>query len=328
MARVGKKEALPPLVIFTGEADDIKAEGLSRLKQAFRSRYPTGQLRFIDGGPQDLLGALEEAQTPSLFHEPKLIVFLNAQKALNADSAPALVAYLRSPVEEHFLVLLGGGGRKDAKTSAALKQNAWSVECSPLAPWKAVDWVSARFTERGLRIGRDTAQELLDRTGCDVTCIRQALDTLETVVRPRTYVETSDLRTAPLPSSEQGAYELMDAVGKRNGLESLRLLRENEGEDRGAAPLLYQRVRELLKVALLKSRGLSQPLAATELGLNPYRLKSLWEQAARFNAGELRGMLRELIELQAATVTGRLGKTGQTGAMEAWVLKRITGSNR
>jgi DNA polymerase III delta subunit len=130
-----------------------------------------------------------------------------------------------------------------------------------------------------------------------------------------------------LPGSEQGTYEIMDAVGKRNGPEALRLLAEDGGDERGAAPLLYQRIRELLKVALIKSRGLSQPLAATELKLHPFRLKNLWEQASRFNVAELRCMLRELIELQAATVTGRLGKTGQTASMETWVLKR-TGRNR
>ena len=123
LVKLEKKEAFPPLIVFAGEAEDIKAEGLARLKQCFRTRYPSGRLHFVDGGAEDLISALDDARTPSLFHEPKLIVFLNAQKALNADTAPSLASYLESPVEDHILVFL----RKDSKSAAVLKKSGWSV---------------------------------------------------------------------------------------------------------------------------------------------------------------------------------------------------------
>jgi len=323
MTRVAK-DPLPPVVLFTGDAEDIKAEGLSRLKASFRKLHPDGQVRFYDGNPTEMVAALADAGTPSLFRESKMLVFLNAQKALTGEPAQALAEYLDDPVEGHHLVLLTTGGRKDSKAGAALKRAGWTIECSALAPWKAAEWVTQRAAERGLRIGRETAQELLAQTGIDVTRVRQALDILEAAVSPRKSIDSRDLASVPLPGSEPEIYELMDAVGKRNAPLALSLLGKAEGEERGAASVLYQRCRELFVVALAKARGMSQPTAAQELGLHPFRLKNLWEQASNYRPEELKGMVRELVELQAATVTGRLGKNGQTQALEAWLLKRLS----
>jgi DNA polymerase III delta subunit len=321
ITRLGK-ETLPSAVLFSGEAEDIKVEALGRMKKSFRAKNPGGRLQYIDGGPSDFLAALDEARTASLFRETKLLVCLNAQKILqDATATESLGEYLLSPSEDHVLAMLSTGGRKNAKTNTALKRNAWTVECSPLAPWKALDWVLAEATAQGLRIPRDAAQALLDKTGCDVTRIRQAFEILEPFIRPRNSISLSDLTSVPLPGAEPEIFELLDAVGKRKADKALALLSLG-GDERGGVVLLYGRVRELLAISGAKAKGLSQPAVAEELGLHPFRLKNLWEQASLFKVDELKVMLKELVEMQSAVLSGRLGKAGQTPALEAWILRR------
>jgi DNA polymerase III delta subunit len=321
ITRLGK-ETLPFAILFSGDAEDIKVEALGRLKKTFHTQKPGGRIQYIDGGPADFLSALDDARTASLFSETKLLVCLNAQKILQDTTATeALGDYLLSPSEDYVLALLTSGGRKNAKTTAALKRNAWTVECSPLAPWKALDWVMAEASSQGLRIPRDAAQ-------CDVTRIRQAFEILEPFVRPRTSITIADLSSVPLPGAEPEIFELLDAVGKRKADRALALLSLSGANEGGGIPLLYGRVRELLAIAGAKAKGLTQPAVAEELGLHPFRLKNLWEQASLFQVSELKVMLRELVEIQASIISGKLGKSGQTPALEAWILRRAGSRNR
>lgn len=317
------KETLPSAVLLSGDAEDIKVEALGRLKKSFHAKKAGGRLQYIDGVPGDFLAALDDARTASLFRETKLLVCLNAQKILQDETATeALGDYLLSPSEDYVLALLTKGGRKNAKTTAALKHNAWTVECTPLAPWKSLDWVMAEASAQGLRIPRDVAQCLIEKTGCDVIRIRQAFEILKPFLHPRTSVTIADLSSVPLPGAEPEIFELLDAVGKRKADRALVLLSLGGGDEQGGAAILYNRVRELLAIAGAKAKGLTQPAVAQELGLNPFRLKNLWEQASLFQVNELKVMLRELAEMQAAIISGKLGKSGKIPALEAWILRR------
>jgi DNA polymerase III delta subunit len=89
---------------------------------------------------------------------------------------------------------------------------------------------------------------------------------------------------------------------------------------------LYGRVRELLGLALGRAKGLDQAALSTQMGLNSYRVRVLWEQSGRFKSWELKEALRDLIHLQSGIVTGRLGKDAASVALEAWILKWGTGA--
>jgi len=322
------KEPLPPVVLLSGEAEDTKVEALSGLKKSFLAKNPGSRIQYIDGGSDEFLAALDDARTASLFHETKLRICLNAQKILqDATAVEALGDYLLAPSEDDVLVLLTAGGRKNPKAGAALKRNAWTVEYTPLAPWKTLEWVLGEARSQGLSVGRDVAQALLDKTGNDMIRIRQAFTILGTFIRPRTSISINDLSSVPLPGAEPEIYEFLDAVGRRKADRALTLL-SLSGDDRGGVMLLYGRVRELLAIADARARGVKQPDVAVELGLNAFRFKNLWEQAILFKVDELKVMLKELVEIQSAVITGRLGKTGYTRALEAWILRRAGRRNQ
>src|SRR5207244_395466 len=113
----------------------------------------------------------------------------------------------------------------------------------------------------------------------------------------------------PAPGMEAEIFPFLDAVGMRQTDKSLRLMGQlQDGVDTGTIMMLYGRVRELLAVAIGRTKGWSQQQAAENLGLHPFRLKSLWDQSSQFTAAELKEGLLDLIHLQAGVVTGRLGK--------------------
>ncbi len=314
---------MPPVVLLSGDAEDSKVEALNAIKRTFLAKNPGSRVQYIDGDPASFMAALDDARTASLFRETKLLICLNIQKSLqNETSADALADYLIAPSEDHVLTLISPGGRKNPKASAALKHNTWSVECSGLAPWKALDWALGEARAQGLVMGRDVAQALLDKTGNDMIRVRQALTILQTFIQPRTQLTVADLSSVPLPGAEPEVYEILDVLGKRRADRALELLALSDAGEGGAIPLLYGRVRELLAIADARARGVKQPDVAKELGLSPFRFKNLWEQATLFRVEELRAMLRELVEMQSSILAGRLGKTGRLAALETWVLRR------
>ncbi|HEY5039132.1 MAG TPA: hypothetical protein VIJ93_08690, partial [bacterium] len=84
--------------------------------------------------------------------------------------------------------------------------------------------------------------------------------------------------------------------------------------------------RELLGVSMGRSKGFTQGVLAEKLGLHPFRVKTLWDQAGQFSATDLKSALLDLIHIQAGVVTGRLGKRVPAVWIEWWILK--WGKNR
>jgi DNA polymerase III delta subunit len=93
------------------------------------------------------------------------------------------------------------------------------------------------------------------------------------------------------------------------------------GSENGVVFLLYQRIRELLSIVVGRDEGLNQSDLAQRLGLHPFRIKNLWEQAQKFSVEELKKALKDLIHVQAGLVTGRLGKNTLPSLLQWWILK-------
>ena len=75
-------------------------------------------------------------------------------------------------------------------------------------------------------------------------------------------------------------------------------------------------------IAVGRAKGWGQTQVGEQLGLNPYRLKILWDQSSQFTVSELKDGLKDLIHIQAGVVTGRLSKGVPEVLLELWVLKQ------
>jgi DNA polymerase III subunit delta len=325
-----KEKGPPYLVFFFGDAEGVMAEGYEAVRKAFLKGDKGGSVLSFDGTQQGMGEVLGAAQTTGLFSTGQLIVLRHAEKALGGQSdaaLQALKAYFKDPNPATRMVFLAPGMRKTAKAVSAAEGLGWTVQCAEIPDWKMPAWIKEQAQARGLALGEDGAQLLVEKVGTEMAYLQRALDQLVLYVHPRKDAAVRDVADLPAPGVVSEIFPFLDAVGLRRPEEAIALLnRLEDGVDAGTVIMLYQRMRELLLICTGREKGLRQDQMGERLGLNPYRLKMVWDQAAQYSSAELKKALMDLIHLQAGVVTGRLGKGVPPVVLEMWILKLRKGT--
>jgi DNA polymerase III subunit delta len=339
-----KKGDSPNIVLFFGESENIMAEGFQTLKNKFRKQHPHGDIISFDGksrfnenrltdtsesrsadASNDLDDVLTAAQTTSLFSNDQLIVLKHAEKVLSGRSEKAvaqLKEYFEHPNTHSRLVFLATGLRKNAKIVEAVEHLGWAVQCSDMPDWKIGGWLRSQASEKGLTLTDECAQLLVEKIGMDVACLNRALEQLTAFIFPNKTATALEVLELPVPGNEPEIFAFLDAFGMRQIREALHYLnRMGDKMDSGVLFLLYQRIRELLRIAIEKSKGAGQSQLAEKLRVHPFRVKQLWNQSENFTVGELKSALLVLIQFQAGIVTGRVSGGLSGFIMQKWILK-------
>lgn len=138
-------------------------------------------LRVDQAAEGGAVGALErffaEARTGSLFGGAKVVALRDAERAAAAD-AKAFLAWLKSPSPSVTVVLLAEELKQDH--AAAARDAGVVVECGGRRG-PATDparFVADRAAERGKRIGRDEAGEVVRLVGDDLGALENAAEVL------------------------------------------------------------------------------------------------------------------------------------------------------
>ena len=343
-----KKGPLANLVLLYGDAEGVVSEGALAYKRAFHKLHPQAEQQVFNGLEHTLGDVISAAQTSSLFAESQFIVVQHAEKMFRGkaseepeetpvpagkagkrkpsgsaeDPLSPLKAYAANPNMATYLLFLSGKLRKDAKPVKEIEGAGWAVQCAEIPEWKMNEAVQAVAQGLGLTLPKEASQRLVEKIGPDISYLKGALEQLALMIYPAKAATLEDVQNLPAPGVEAEVFPFVDAVGNRQTEKALRMLSQMPGgPDPGTMALLYGRIRELLGIALGRAKGLKQETLSTELGLNPWRVKILWDQSGKFKAGELKEALRDLIHLQAGMVTGRLGKGAVPVALEAWIMK-------
>ncbi len=199
-------------------------------------------------------------------------------------------------------------------------------------------WIDDRARERGIRLGRGAAPELARRIGAfvregDVDRRRQGqlavgeLDKLA-LYRLNNEVSIDDVRALVSEAIPGSAWQLLDAVAARNvatAARSLELVLDSTPEP-VVVVQLHRRLRELIQVADLLSRGTRPSELPRLLKLHPFRAETLARQAAAWTIGELEDALEALLELDAAIkgAAGRqLGEPARRLAFTRWLAEHV-----
>jgi len=294
-----KKGPLANLVLLYGDAEGILSEGGTSFKQAFLKGNPRAELQAFDGATQTLQDVLSSAQTVSLFGEGQLIMVRRAEKLLGGRSdegVQAVAEYAKNQNTSSHLLFLGAGLKKTSKAVKVFEGSGWAVQCSEIPDWKIPAMVKAEAQSQGLSLPEDASQLLVQKVGTDLSYLKKALEQLSIMIHPRKAASLEDVRQLPAPGVESDEFAFLDRVGNRMGEKALMLLSQvPEGPGPGTLALLYGRMRELLGISMGRAKGLDQAALASQLGLNPWRVKILWDQSGKYSPAELKEALRDLI---------------------------------
>lgn len=320
MAVKDSSELLPVYLIW-GSESVLLDKAVNRLKKLVAEKGDLDfNLEMFDGEGASVDEIIAAANTLPFMSDRRLVIVKNAHK-MNAAALGTLADYASDPNPSATLVLVAEKIAKNLRIYKAVDALGGAAEYS--APKKS-DYgreVVKMFAERGKTVGIDAAEVLVRAVGHDLRRLAGEVDKVVAYKAGETHLSMHDVAEVMSTTGPTSVFELLDALGAREGREVLRSLAElvADGESvHGIFSMSVRHVRSLLSTrSLLDREGrVSQERIAREVGTQPWIAGKLMRQAARFTERDL------VAALTSAAVTEREMKTSRDArlALERWYL--------
>jgi DNA polymerase III subunit delta len=186
-----------------------------------------------------------------------------------------------------------------------------NLECRQPAAGELSRWITDRAKKHGGAIEFAAAQRLAVLIGGDLRRLDSELNKLITYVNAQRSITEKDVNLLVSDASTSSVFDLVDALGKREGKRAAHELHHllDQGENPlGLLAMIVRQYRLLIQVKEMQNRNLSPDAMAKELGQHPFAIKKINEQARHYrDIAQLEAIYRRLLEIETEI------KTGQTG---------------
>lgn len=300
MATPKASDVLGHVTLISGPEEFLNERAVSAALQAVRHADEESEVSETTGD-QVTMGALADLAAPSLFSTIRCVVVRNLED-LPDETYDGLLEYAASPAEDIGLVLVHSGGQKGSGLLTKLRKlgPVTEVKSAALKPSEYTRWVAAEARSHGARIAEDAAELLVQAVGHDLRALAGACHQL-----------ANDFAGQPLTAevvkryfggrAEVKSFAVADAAiyGRTaRALEELRWALDN-----GTAPVLVTSAfaSGLRGLARYKSapRGLREGDLAREVGVPPWKLRTLRDQAKGWEDGGLVGAIQAVAQADA-----------------------------
>jgi DNA polymerase III subunit delta len=280
-------DVLGRVTLVTGSEEFLAERVVRSVTEAVRAVDPEADLTETTGaevGP----GALAELTSPSLFASSRAVVVRDLPEVPD-DAVASLLAYAGSPAGDIALVLVHPGGQKGKGVLDKLrKAKVHEVRCETPKPYELPRFAASEVRRAGGRINDEAAGALVEAVGTDLRALAGAAGQLAADF-PGESISEDVVRRYFGGRAEVKGFAIADAAIGGQVAVALEQLRWALGN--GVAPVLVTSafaggLRSLARFTSAP-RGLGEGDLAREVGVPPWKLKSLRRQANGWNPGGL-----------------------------------------
>ena len=318
MATPKASDVLGHVTLVTGPEELFNERAVSAALNAVRRADEEAE---VSETTADLLsmGTLGDLAAPSLFSAIRCVVVRNLED-LPEEAHQGILDYAASPAEDVGLVLVHSGGQKGSGLLTKLRKikTVNEARSTALKANELSRWVAAETRSHGARIDEDAADLLVQAVGHDLRALAGACHQL-----------AADAAGQPLTSelvkryfggrAEVKGFAVADAAIYGRTAQALEELRW--ALDNGTAPVLVTSAfaSGLRGLARYKSaaRGLREGDLAREVGVPPWKLRTLREQA---RAWEPAGLVRAIQTVAQADADVKGAASDPAYALERMVI--------
>ncbi len=168
-------------------------------------------------------------------------------------------------------------------------------------------WLRQRAAEKNGRISPQAAHLLAMNIGNDLQILDNELEKLLLYAGERE-ITSDDVQKLCVYVAEAKIFDLVDAIGGRNGKKAALLLQQklNEGTDPfGLFAMFVRQFRLLLQVKALSHEGEKPAAIAKTLRLHHFVADKIQQQARGFTLAQLEQIYRHLLDIDVGVKTGR-----------------------
>jgi DNA polymerase-3 subunit delta len=183
------------------------------------------------------------------------------------------------------------------------------IECRQPAAGELPHWIIERAKKRGGSIEPGAAQRLAALIGGDLRRLDSEINKLITYVNAQRPIAAKDVDLLVSDASTSSVFDLVDALGKRDGRRAAHELHHllDQGENPlGLLAMIVRQYRLLILVKELQARSVAPDAMAKELRQHPFVIKKLNEQARNYrDISQLETIYRRLLDIETEIKTGQ-----------------------
>ncbi len=296
-------DVLGHVTLVTGKEEFLRERTVTAVRAAVRAHDAEAEMADAVGGDLSL-GTLGELSAPSLFSSTRCVVVRELEH-LPEESVDALLDYAGAPAEDVALVLVHSGGPKGSGVLTKLRKlgPVTEVKTEELKPSEFPQFVVAEARMLGARMEPSAANALVQAVGHDLRALAAAVDQLAHDFPDEALGEE---RVAQYfgGRAEAKSFVVADAAFYGKRLEALEELRW--ALDNGTASVLVTsafagsaRGIARFKAATSRGRGMRDADLAREVGVPPWKIRTLRDQAKGWSDDGLVAAIRAVAQADA-----------------------------
>lgn len=320
---------IPNLVLLTGEDNYRLIERRNFYREAFRQKYPDGEVEVFEEGHS--FNDLEvSVMTPNLFGSKRLIFsegFWDAEKFEQAEKAEF---FTRLPdfVDQCTVMVVQGSLDKRLKFSKFLLKEAKLEEFGLMEESELVEWMIRFAQKEGGHLPMSMARKLLAR--CGENCWNLSQEIRKLVIASEGQDISEDLvRDLTIPHPKAVIWDFLSCLSKKNVQGALRTFQDLLGMGESVHQIFAMVIREVRIHALIRD-GLDQRLDAKSIAsktkLHPFVVQKTLPLSREFSLPQLEDLYDQLYAIDRRLKTGGIiTTTDDSSEFELAVEKVIVG---
>jgi DNA polymerase-3 subunit delta len=298
-----RKETAPSLICLYGEEVFYRDRVL---QQIIESTVPLTardfNLTVLRGKEFRGQQLIEESRTYPVFSDRRLIVVREAH-LIPAAELEQLTSILTEPVAESVIVFIADKIDKRKKFFQLLQKSGVLVEFKPLYDNQIPAFVRELLVEQQLDMTDAAMAAFCRRTGTNLQEIASEIAKLKSFAGENRLIDVAEVELVVSKNRHQSVFEFTDALGFKRAGEALRILRQllDEGEAPvGVLSMIVRHFRQLWKIRDLLDHGISKQEIPKQVGVNPYFVNGLIQQARNFSTYDYRNFYQRFVKADLA----------------------------
>lgn len=288
-----------PVYFFYGGEDYFKNQALEIILAKFVTNQSASFNRDIfygdDADPGQIVNT---AMSIPMMAERRVVVVKNFNR-LSQSGKEMILKYCNRPAPQTILVLLADDVDFRKKVNSSLKKLADCIECK--TPYdNQVPMYINQFTEKkGKKISIGAIKLLQSKSGNSLGELINQVEKLINYSSDKDMISEEDVENLVGISRNYNVYQLRDAIGNRNVVEGLTILRRMV--EMGESPVYIVSSLTNFFTVLIRAKELIRKRVprndlTKQLGVHPYFLDGTLKQAKSFTEAEINHIFKLLLE--------------------------------
>ncbi len=297
----------PIIIAIIGEESLLVTEAVESLRHATlaQAAAPDFNRDEFDGKGLDAGAVVRAAQTLPMMAKLRFVHVRHIDKAKASDSA-GLIQYLKAPSITTVFCVSGSKIDMRLKLGKSLGKKCVYAIQGPKERGLG-SFIIKRGQQRGTPIDTNAAHLLADLVGPQVGTIDRTLERLALYGGAKEPISVDDVEATVAPTKVHSIFELIDAVGQRKRALASTLLRNAIGGGEAALKVLALIARQFRLLLRAKEVQGGERDIAKALGLPPFLVGSIREQAKHYTHTELRHALAAVGRADVSMKSTRIG---------------------